>query len=83
MMKDECDVCGEKLPLVTIPREDGLIGGKTAAVVGMVMEVVDDDMCAHYLKGQYVVCRNCVLGALGVPPTRVTITRTSMIEDPN
>lgn len=82
-MKDECDVCGKKLPLVEVPRKDGLIGAKTVAVVGMAMDVMTDDMCEHYQKGQYVVCRNCVLAALGVHPNKVTVLQSSLFEEPN
>lgn len=83
-MKDECDVCGRKLPLVKMPREDGLIGGKTMAVVGMVMDVLSDDMCENYQEGQYVICRNCMLAALGVQPNKGTVVPLpTLVKEPN
>jgi len=81
--KDTCDACGEKLPVIRMKREDGLLGGKNVAVVGMAVDVMNEEMCVNYGEGSYVVCRNCVLAAFGVRPTKGHVIITQALEEEN
>jgi len=49
----------------------------------MAIDVMTEEMCVNYSAGPYVVCRNCVLAALGVRPTKGHVIITQAMEEEN